>query len=237
MNNFIDITFDSHSDTPPGKDPDSFSPTLRNYHRILWSKPLPSGVDFNLNHQIPKVLYHNSQLGEFILSSDAIGHTYRKWKMMAPIIKNLSSDEVSDFAALCRTIGGYIIFPAKKVDNKMTINGARGLNKSIKDRFDLTLECIRLHYCKESSPLSETFNRYTDFFNLFIDFKGYVDFFLLQDLVDRNYKSIQFWIPFKSFDDSPLPKSIEDYTLFKKNLMSFIRDRNNRIHRSSIRFK
>ena len=156
---------------------------------------------------------------------------------MAPIIESLSSEEVSDFAALCRTIGGYIIFPAKKVDNKMTINGARGLNKSIKDRFDLTLECIRLHYCKESSPLSETFNRYTDFFNLFIDFKGYVDFFLLQDLVDRNYKSVQFWIPFKSFDDSPLPKSIEDYTLFKKNLMSFIRDRNNRIHRSSIRFK
>ena len=62
MNNSIDITFDSHSDTPPGKDPDSFSPTLRNYHRTLWSKPLPSGVAFNLNHQIPKVLYHNSQL-------------------------------------------------------------------------------------------------------------------------------------------------------------------------------
>ena len=150
--------------------------------------------------------------------------------MMAPIIKNLSSDEVSDFAALCRTIGGYIIFPCKKVDNKMTINGSRGLNKSIKDRFDLTLECIRLHYCKESSPLSDTFNRYTDFFNLFINFKGYVDFFLLQDLVNHDYNSIKFWIPFKSFDDSPMPKSIDEYRIFKENLMSFIISRNNRIY-------
>ena len=232
MNNFIDIKFDSHSDTPLGKDPDSFSPTLRNYHRILWSKPLPSGVYFNLNHQIPKVLYHNSQLGEFILSSDAIGHTYRKWKMMAPIIKNLSSDEVSHFAALCRTIGGYIIFPAKKVDNKMTINGSRGLNKNIKDRFDLTLECIRLHYSNSTSPLSETFKRYGDFFDLFIDFKGYVDFFLLQDLVDQDYSSIKFWIPFNSFDDSPMPKNIDEYRIFKGNLMSFIANRNNRIHKA-----
>ena len=148
---------------------------------------------------------------------------------MAPIINEISADEINDFSALCSTIGAYMVFPTKKVDNKMTINGSRGLNKSVKDRFDLTLECIRLHYCKESSPLSETFNRYTDFFNLFIDFKGYVDFFFLQDLVGQDYKSVKFWIPLNSFDDSPMPRSIDDYRLFKENLMGFIRERNNRI--------
>jgi integrase len=40
----IDTTFDFRSDTPPGLDPDTYSPTLRRYHRLLWSKPLPSGV-------------------------------------------------------------------------------------------------------------------------------------------------------------------------------------------------
>jgi len=39
----IDITFDFRSDTPgyPKKDPDALSPTLRRYHKLLWSKPLP----------------------------------------------------------------------------------------------------------------------------------------------------------------------------------------------------
>ena len=65
----------------------------------------------------------------------------------------------------------------------MTINGARGCNRKIGDRFDLTLECIRRHYQREESPLSRTLSSYREFFELFGDFRGYVEFFLLQDLV------------------------------------------------------
>ena len=39
----VDTTFDFHSDTPAGKDPDKYSPTLRRYHQLLWSKDLPYG--------------------------------------------------------------------------------------------------------------------------------------------------------------------------------------------------
>ena len=74
--NNIDINFDVYSDTPKGKDPDSFSPTLRQYHQILWSKPLPNNEKFHLNLDKPKILHHKSALGEFFLSSDSIGHTY-----------------------------------------------------------------------------------------------------------------------------------------------------------------
>ena len=49
----IDITFDFRSDTPPGKDPDVFSPTLSRYHKLLWSKPLPSGLVFELDVAAP----------------------------------------------------------------------------------------------------------------------------------------------------------------------------------------
>ena len=42
----------------------------------------------------------------------------------------------------------------------MTINGSRSLNRNIKDRFDLTLECIRLSYKNEINPLYDTLNRY-----------------------------------------------------------------------------
>jgi hypothetical protein len=42
MSMTIDIAFDFRSDAG-GKDPDVYSPTLRAYHKLLWSKSLPSG--------------------------------------------------------------------------------------------------------------------------------------------------------------------------------------------------
>ena len=52
------------------------------------------------------------------------------------------------------------------------------MDPRIAGRFDLTVECIRGHYLDEPSPLSDTLARYADFFALFGDFDGYVDFFL-----------------------------------------------------------
>ena len=63
----IDINFNVFSDTPEGKDPDSHSPTLRKYHKILWSKPLPDGHMFELDLDTPKLLHHKSDIGEFFL--------------------------------------------------------------------------------------------------------------------------------------------------------------------------
>ena len=49
------------------------------------------------------------------------------------------------------TIGGSIIFSKEN-----SINRARGVNPFIKDRWDLTLECIIRYYKNDSSPLYET---------------------------------------------------------------------------------
>ena len=111
----------------------------------------------------------------------------------------------------------------------MTINAARGVNHKIQDRFDLTLECIRLFYLNKNNPLSDTFERYSSFFSLFQDFRGYVNFFLLQDLVDDQYLSVKFWHPFDSFDFSPLPKNIPEYQVYKKNVIEFVTARNKRM--------
>lgn len=225
----IDISFDVYSDTPKGKDPDTHSPTLRRYHKILWSKPLPNGANFDLDDNTPKVLHHHSELGEFFLSSDSMGHTYSRVKSMSHIVDQIPPKEVNSFFSLASTIGGYILFPARRIDNKMTINGSRGLNPKIKDRFDLTLECIRRFYSKEDSPLSDTLKRYKGFFCLFQDFKGYVDFFLLQDLVKENYLAIKPFLPFNGFDYPPLPNNVEEYKSYKKHMMDFVRARNQRL--------
>jgi len=48
----IDISFDVRSDVPLGTDPDKYSKTLKRYHKILWSKPLPSGKIFLLDDAV-----------------------------------------------------------------------------------------------------------------------------------------------------------------------------------------
>ena len=225
----IDINFNFYSDTPKGKDPDSYSSTLRSYHRILWSRELPNGSLFKLDETIPMRLHHKSELGEFVLSSDSIAHTYSNIKSTTDIVKKIDAEELEKFVSLCSTIGGYIIFPSERINNQMTINGARGVNKKIRDRFDLTLECIRKYYKNEDSPLNETFERYKQFFNLFESFNGYVDFFLLQDLVTSDYLSIKYFVPFESFENYPLPNDIEEYKQYKYNLSNFVSSRSQRM--------
>ena len=230
----IDITFNVFSDTPKGKDPDSFSPTLRKYHHILWSKQLPNGKQFYLDLETPKLLHHKSDLGEFFLSSDQIGNTYSNVKKMSHIVGQVSQDEMDYFSNIRATIAGHAIFPARRIDNKMTINGARGVNHKIQDRFDLTLECIRRFYKKENSPLTVVFERYSQFFDLFENFKGYVDFFLYQDLVNEGCSEIKFWHPFDDFQGSSLPSSLNEYLSYKEKVISFLIERNQRIHNSTI---
>ena len=225
----IDVNFNFYLDTPKGKDPDSYSDTLRRYHKLLWNKPLPNGTLFNLDLKTPKILHHKSQLGEFYLSSDSLAHDYSKWKSTEHIIKKIPKTEIENFFNLGCTIGGYTIFPSNRIDNQMTINGSRGINKKIKDRFDLTLECIRRFYLNEDSPLLETLSRYKDFFKLFDDFKGYVDFFLFQDLVQSNYSSINYFLPSNNFNNSPIPNDIHEYKVYRKNMTEFINKRSKRI--------
>lgn len=230
MSEQIDTTFDFHVDTPKGKDPDAFSPKLRRYHRLLWSKPLPSGRMFNLVEGGPKAyLYHGSHLGEYNLASDAITHTYRHTKAMSAIIQQIPWSEMDAFYSASSTIGAYTVFPKNKIGNKMTINQARGVNHKIKDRFDITLECIRLHYLGKGNPLSDTLIRNNDFFRLFGNFSGYVEFFLLQDLVSTDYSAVNFHLPFTGFTTPPLPRDLAEYKAYKENVLRFVAARNQRI--------
>ena len=225
----VDIEYDFRTDADGG-DVDKCSATLRKYHKILWNKPLPNGNNFSLDDTIEGIyLYYKIEAQEYFLSSDSIVHTYSKWKRTENIIKQIPENEINDFLNIAYTIGGYIIFPSNKVNNLPTINMERGTNQKIDDRFDLTLECIRRYYNGEKSPLAETIERYNDFFKLFIDFKGYCDFFLLQDLTLDNYNKIKYFLPFNNFEIGQYPKTIEDYYVYKNNSIEFNKNRNKRI--------
>lgn len=223
----IDTTFNFYSDANGG-DPDSTSPTLRKYHKILWSKSLSNGKTFDLSDEKNGAyLYHKSELGEFFLGSDAITHSYRNQKRKNWIVKQIP-EEVNELFNAGSTIGAYIIFPNKRIDGNHTINQARGVNSLIDDRFDLTLECIRLFYLGQKSPLYDTLLRYKDFFDLFDNFIGYIQFFLLDDILDEN-KNIKFYLPFDNFKTRPNFTDVSEYQLYKKGVINFINSRNKRI--------
>lgn len=229
----INITFDFRSDTPPGKDPDGLSPTLRRYHKFLWSKPLPSDVYLKLDDTKKNAyLYHQSAVGEFFLSSDTMIPSFKKEQRLLHVFDQILMEDQETFQRIGYSIGGMIVFPGNKVDGKMTINGARGCHPRIKDRFDLTLECIRRYYSDGHSPLSDTFARYADFFKLFKDFEGYTEFFLLQDLVAEDYSAVKFFMPFEDFMKSPLPRNIESYREYQGLALEFVNSRNRRILQS-----
>lgn len=226
----IDVTYDFRRDTPAGKDPDTRSKTLRQYHKRLWSKNLPEGSPFTLDDSTPRTyLHHQSDQREFWLSSDSVIPTF-KW---SPDIKKfVSEEELEAFNAVGYTIGGMMVFPANRIDKKWTINQARGCNRKIRDRFDLTLECIRCHYSGEGSPLTDVLARYESFFKLFENFQGYVEFFFLQDLVSDGFSKVRFSLPFDNFERSPIPADREQYDAYRSASIAFIEARNNRIRAS-----
>jgi len=223
----IDTTFNVYSDAKGG-DPDSTSPTLRSYHRFLWSKPLPCGKTFQLtDSKGGAYLYHRSELGVYFLGSDAITHSYQNHYRKLWITKQIP-DEVEELFNTGSTIGAYTLFPNNRIDGKHTINQARGVNSYIDDRFDLTLECIRLFYLGQKSPLYDTLSRYRNFFKLFGSFIGYINFFLLNDIIDDK-QVVRFYLPHDNFESRPTFSSIEDYLKYKDGVMDFIISRNKRI--------
>jgi hypothetical protein len=227
----IDTTFNFTTELN-GRDPDAHSPTLREYHRLLWSKPLPGGDHIEIEEINSELIYRfNMQTLKF--SSDSISNSYIGTKKIAHLENQIRQEEFEEFRDKGSTIGGYTIFPSNRADGKMTLNGARGMNSKIGDRFDLTLECIRLYYQGQANPLRDNlgspYNRF--FFSLFYNFKGYVEFFLLQDLVDPSFEKVKFFTDTKTpFEESPIPKTEAEYREYKKATLEFVASRNNRIN-------
>ena len=237
----IDVTFDFTADTPrywhefwekdpllgvPNGDPDSASKTMQLYHKLLYSKFLPNGKLLNL--QIGKganyLIWNDFR---FVSVSIIVSFRYSRYRNMIEQVAKLLTDYhsyIENYIHNSYTLGGEIIFPKKQGG----INQSRGCNPFIKDRWDLTLECIRRFYLNEKSPLYNTLLQNKDFFDLFVNFEGYVDFFYLQDCITDNYK-VKFWLGNGDFEYYPLPKTTDEYLSWIEKELEFVEHRNNRI--------
>ncbi|SFW18752.1 DUF6994 family protein [Selenomonas ruminantium] len=238
----IDVTFDFTMDSPGywdgfwerkdglgagACDPDACSPTLQRYHQLLWSKTLPNGEAFELLRGAGH-MYLNWRGMHF--GSDSILASFRYWDNRSVIeaVKRSVPDYqtfMEDFLHRTYTIGGMIIFPK----HHGSMNQRRGTDKQIRDRWDLTMECIRRFYNGENSPLSDVMEHDRDFYALFNNFKGYVDFFYLQDCVTEDYKQVRFWLGDGNFSNPPLPQTVDEYLAWIAAELDFLDKRNARI--------
>lgn len=82
--------------------------------------------------------------------------------------------------------------------------------------------------------MSEVLNRYRDFFGLFGDFRGYVDHFLLQDLVTPDCGAVHLFHPNENFTTPAVPETRDAYLEYKNRSIDFIQARNARIRNESL---
>lgn len=243
----VDTSYDFRCEIPLDGDPDRDSVTLRRYHQLLWSKPTPNGTALQLEDRQDGPFLHPgysrnaSQTETDLWSSDAIVNCWVHWKRqpMADIIRQVPKTFIDAYYARTCTIGSYMMWPCNQIGGAPTINQARGTNTTqIADRIDLTLECVRLYYAGEPSPLNDakdnTLSRYPDYFDLFNNFRGFVDFWLLQDLVSIDYERVEFLLPFESFSQPAVPNDLDAWMRFTGASMIFCAARNARIHHWAI---
>ena len=231
MKSNIDVAFDFRAESGT-KDSDSHSPTLKLYHQTLWSKQLPAGGKLEVSEDGKRYLLATSPSGEVRLTSDSITNSMAGHKKLHNIISQVPESLIADVKSYGSTIGSRLVFPGDQIDGGKTINVLRGFNGKIRDRFDLTLECIRRHYVGTQSPLSSALARYGEFFELFRDFDGYVEFFLLQDLILGG--KVKFFTDIDwPTNGGPYPLTAPQYELYANRTIEFVVKRNERIKRWS----
>ncbi|AMM31932.1 hypothetical protein SA2016_1251 [Sinomonas atrocyanea] len=231
----FDTSFDYKTDKPAKSRPDADndSPQLRVDHELLWTKKLNSGVLFAPTAPSARrngyLIYTDASGERHWYGSDAITNSYTGWltpNSLAGAVASLSPAQRSRYLNPPYTIGSAMIWPVKSQE-PYTINKAR---RSIGDRMDLTLECIRRHYAGEGeSPLTAVLNAYADFLGLFNGFEEFVDFFHLQDLVTPDYSKIQFYLPFESFEHPRTPVTATEYVTYREATLEFVARRGRRM--------
>lgn len=212
-------------------DPDKKCKLLRLYHQQIWSRDLPCGkrMELELAPSMEDYLLWNG----LRFGSDHIATSFRYKKnanVLEAVQKRIENFDTWMYECLKRlyTIGGMMIFPK----HKDSTNQCRGVNPYICDRFDLTLECIRLYYAgvieNDRNPLADCLVRDKTFFDLFVNFRGFVDFFFLNDIVDKRGR-VRFWLPVDGWKKNPLPRDDGEYLLWMERVMEFVDHRNESI--------
>lgn len=224
-----------------GGDPDRDCPRLYAWHRAIWGRTTPDRAALSLEVVYDRgyeMALTTADGKHFRLASDGIIPTWSSAGWAKSFDTHVAAEiakDTDDFYRVASTIGGYVLFPRNRPGQAgHTINQARGVHRQIADRFDLTLESIRLHYTDPTAdnPLAERLAYYADFFALFDDFSGYVRHFMLEDLVTDDQEAVVSLMtgePLSGFSTPAVAGSPEQYAVYRQRSIAFVNARNARM--------
>lgn len=211
------------------RDADAESLQLRLFHARLWSKDASEGPLMFMPDQGARTLTCTLADGTTLrVSSDTIATSHSGYTEMRPLHAGLPGDYRNDIERKFYRMAGFIVFPV----HPQSLNQLRGWR--LRDRFDLTLECIRRHYTGEAHPLADVMTQGAKFFGLFgsghTGFVRYVEFFHLQGLVaDGSVRWFDGSSTTPDLDAARLPATTDNYRAYLDNVAEFTDDRTDRI--------
>lgn len=132
------------------------------------------------------IITQNIKNKDYKLSVDFIGPSRHHAKC-----RKVKEDVILISQILSREIGGHIIFPSERftVNNvEKSINEIRSYR--FKERIDFFLFELKQWFGKNNKvkAAQPVFDGNKDWFSQFIDFKGYINYFKLNDFVNENYE-------------------------------------------------
>jgi hypothetical protein len=237
------------------KDPDTYSRNLQLWHHRLWNRKLADGTGLELTLDRRALRETASHLG---LSSDAAVPAWERWGDVQALkleteqrLQERGRGTIHELGWRLYDMGCFVLFPGVQIEGLWTINQDKGCRRSIADRLDLTLECIRRYYeqlvdgsppelpegYELTNPLGPVLHRYRTFFDLFGSFERYVAFWMLEDLVTdgQDGQQVRFLMP--RDDPGPydfqrergLPHSAQAYCDYLIAADDFVQARNRRL--------
>lgn len=234
---------ETNSESPGlGRDPDKYSVALRESHQVLWSKPLRDAPLLQLSAEdwsgYLKVV---SLPGRWTVGSDNFATTHANaLPAFSRALDGFANGHLCEFCS----IGGYIVFPnglAQQVSTSVnpavrrwSVNQARGMERRISDRFDLTLEAIRIFFAgvvhRTENPIGDVLEAYRWWFDLFGEgadgFLAYADFFFLTPMLDSEGRVKPFEPLTLAFEDALPRNDATAYLSYIAAQRSFVSKRN-----------
>ena len=208
---------------------DLHSHTLRIYHQFLWSRPLPDGSHLELDASRSRTTDYLVTQDGLVLASDSLINSMTTWPHMTEVLAHIPEEEQEAFRRRASSVAATGLWPKRRGPSGQSINQARGMNRKIADRLDLTIECIRRYYAGQESPLAPVLEDAARFFGLWPGWDAWVRWWLLDDLVDAEGQ-IRWFLPFTEFGkEQPWPSTPRSWRVYRDRCVDFIDQRAERM--------
>lgn len=176
------------------RDADAFSVLQYRYYEIFLNRKLPDGIEnkFVMRKVGSKLELCCTSDEELTLSCDYIGPIKKSYY----INNKFDSKNLAKMLLNTRNFAGSIVWPNNKESN-FTVNQAKGF--LLKDRMDLTLLNLKAYMDSDyklsscmCSQLGQAFEDNKEWYKHFKSFEGFINYFFLNDFVNREYEIICF---------------------------------------------